>query len=216
MNSEVIVVIGLCAFLVLWYAGAYLINRRRGQHLYHWLQRGLDAMGGDWQTTWLGSPSSGVRLSTTEAPVPFQWVEMILLLENREILPFWLLGRLRGRRDWLILKAATDKVRPGEVEVLPKQSRTAEGLRQDAQPPWKWQEGPHGLAIASRGAGAQQQVDRLRRWLETYGGYLDRLSWRREAPQLQLQLRLAGLSDRPSEALLSDLRAAAAGTTESQ
>jgi hypothetical protein len=214
MSPELVAVIGLCAFLVLWYGAGYLFNRRHGQRLYHWLRPGLDALGSGWQTTWLGSPSSGVRLAATEAASPFQHLEIILLLENREIVLFWLLDRLRGRRDWLIFKATLDQARPGEVEAIPARSRLAQGLRQQTEQPWKWREGPHGLAIAYRGAGAQQQVARLGSWLEDYGLHLDRLSWRKETPHIQLQLRVAGLLDRPSDKFLADLRSAAIGTAE--
>jgi len=116
-------VVGLCAFLALWYGAGFLVNRRRGQRLYHWFVRGQDMLGADWKSVWIGSPASGVRFSVMEASPPFQQVEVILLLENREIMPFWLLDRLRGRRDWLILKATLRQARPGEVEVLPVRSR---------------------------------------------------------------------------------------------
>lgn len=214
MSPELIAIIALCAFLLLWYGAAYLLNRRRGQHFYHWLQAGLDALGSNWRTVWLGSPSGGFQLRAGEPAPPFGIVEIILLLENREIVLFWLIDLLRGRRDWLIIKAELDKVRPGEVEVIPSQSRLAEGFRRQSQQPWKWQEGPHGLAIAYRGAGAPQQVTRLASWLEAYGACLDRLSWRRETPHVQLQLRVAGMQDRPSDEFLSGLRGAITGAVQ--
>ncbi len=214
MNPEIAAIIGLCVFLVLWYGAGYLYNRRRGQRIYQWLRAGLDVWGRKWQTTWLGSSSSGVRLSTTEAVPPFQTADILLLLESREIVFFWLLDLLRGRRDWLILKAAFDKARPGEVEVIPTQSRLAQGFRQQSDPPWKWQDGPHGLAVAYRGAEAQHQVARLASWLDDYGACLDRLSWRKETPHVQVQLRVAGLLDRSSDTFLTDLHSAVIGTAE--
>lgn len=215
MSPEIIGIISLCAFLVLWYGGGYLINRRRGRRFYQWLRPELDTLGRACTTTWLGSPSSSVRLTVTEPSPPFQHLEIMLLLENREIVLAWFLNRLRGRRDWLVLKATLAKVRPGEVEVNPAESRIAQGLRQQAEQPWKWLEGPHGLAIAHRGAGAQQQADRLAAWLSSYGDCLDRLSWRREAPHLQLQLRAAGLLERSSADLLTSLQAAIRGAVRS-
>lgn len=211
MSPEIAFLVGLCAFLVLWFGAGYLLNRRQGQRLYRWLRAGLDALGPTWQTTWLGAPSSGVRVAAADPSAPFAFVEIILLLENREMPVFWLLDRLRGRRDWLILKAAFDKGRTGEVEVVPARSRLAQGFRQQSEQPWKWQEGPHDLAILHRGAGAPEQAARLAAWLEEYGACLDRFSWRQEMPHLQIQLRVNGLVDRPGERFLTGLRSALLG-----
>lgn len=210
MDRGVTVVIGLCVVLALWYAGGHLYNRRRGRRLFRWLETGLDVLGGEKEAGWLGSPANGARVNVIHAAPPFRRLEITLLLENRENLPLWLLGCLRGRRDWLIIKTTLRSPRHGEVEVGPA------GLRavRDLGPSWVRREGPHGLVIAYQGSGAAQQAAQLGPWLETYGACVHRFSWRRADPHIQLQARMGGLLTTSSEAFLTDLQAAIAMGTE--
>jgi hypothetical protein len=206
MEPGVIAVIGLCVFLVLWYGGGHLYNRRRGQRLFRWLETGLDVLGGERETGWLGSPASGARINVTRAVPPFRRLEITLLLENREILPLWLLHRLRGKQDWLIIKATLRSPRRGEVEVVPTKGRVAKGLRREQA--WTWQERTPGLGVAYQGNSAQRQVTALEPLLETYGTHIHRLSWRKTDPHIQLQMKVTGLLTTSSETFLTDLQAA--------
>ena len=192
MDPEVIAVIGLCVFLALWYGGGYLYNRRRGQRLFRWLEAGLDVLGGEREAGWIGSSATGARINVTRAAPPFRRLEITLLLENREMLPLWLVGRLRRKRDRLIIRATLRSPRRGEVEVVPATGPTAQGLRQEQERPWTWQEGPCGLAIAYRGSGAQPQVAGLVDWL---------------------QVKAAGLLAASSELFLADLQTAVGKAT---
>ena len=212
MDTGVIAVIGLCIVLALWYGGGYLYNRRRGQRLFRWLEAGLDVLGGEREAGWIGSPASGARVNVVHAAPPFRRLEITSLLENREMLPLWLLGHLRGRRDGLIIKATLRSPRQGEVEVVPATGQTARGLRQEQGQPWTWQEGSHGLSIAHRGSGAGPQVARLESWIDAYGAHLQRFSWRKADPHIQLQVNVAGLLTMSSEAFLADLQTAVGGT----
>jgi hypothetical protein len=207
MNPGGAIVIGLCILLVLWYGGGYLYNRRRGRRLFQWLEAGLDVLGGKREAGWLGSPASGARINITHAAPPFRRLEITLLLENREILPLWLLHRLRDTQDWLIIKATLRSPRRGEVEIVPARGRTAKDLRREQEQPWTWQERMDGLGVAHRDAGAQRQVTALNPWLDTYGVHLHRFSWRKTDPHIQLQMKAAGLLSTPSETLLTDLQA---------
>ena len=208
MDPGVVAVIGLCAFLALWYGGGYLYNRRRGQRLYRWLEAGLDVLGGEREAGWLGSPASGARVNVVHAAPPFRRLEITLLLENREALPLWLLGRLRGKRDWLIIKATLRSPRRSEVEVVPAKGQMGQALRREQEQPWTWQAGPYGLATAYQGSGAQLQMAGLEPWLETYGAHLHRFSWRKADPHIQLQMKVTKLLTTSSEDLLRDLQAA--------
>ncbi|MFQ6101934.1 MAG: hypothetical protein ACE5OS_11980 [Anaerolineae bacterium] len=205
MDPGVVAVIGLCAFLALWYGGGYLYNRRRGQRLFHWLETGLDVLGGDEREAgWIGSPASGARITVLRAASPFRRLEITLLLENREIPLLWLFDRLRGKRDWLIIKATLRSPHRGEVEVSPVSRRAVRRREQS----WIWQEGPHGLAITYQGPGAQRQVTALEPWLETYGACLHRFAWRKTDPHVQLRMNVAGLLATSSRVFLADLQAA--------
>ncbi len=212
MNSGTIVVIALSVFLVLWYGVGYLYNRRRGEWLFHWLEVGLETLGGEHEAGWLGSSTTGARATVVHAAPPFRRLEITLLLETREVMPLWLVYHLCGRRDRLIIKSTLRSPRQGEIELLPPNSATARALRQDRERPWTWRDGPRGLALAYRGAGAEEQVARLAPWLEQYGRHLERLSWRKADPHVQLQLRAGGLSATPSRRFFADLQAAVQGS----
>jgi hypothetical protein len=204
MEPGVIAVIGLCVFLVLWYGGGHLYNRRRGQRLFRWLETGLDVLGGETESGWIGSPASGARINVVHADPPFRRLELTLLLENREMPLLWLLDRLRGKQDRLIIRATLRSPRRGDVEVGTARRKAA----RHREEPWTWKEGPHGLAVAYQGAGAQRQVMALEPWLETCGAYLHRFSWNKSDPHIQLQIKVGGLLDTSSKALLADLQAA--------
>ena len=209
MDIGVIAVIGLCAFLALWYGGGYLYNRRRGQLIFRWLEAGLDVLGGEREAGWIGSPASGARVNVTRATAPFRRLEITLLLENREVPFLWLFDRLRGKRDWLIIRATLRSPRRGEIEIGSARRKAARHREQ----PWTWQEGPHGLAVAHQGAGAQRQVRALEPWLEAYGAHLHRFSWSRNNPHIQLRMNVAGLFVVPSKTFFTDLQTAVKGTS---
>jgi len=208
MDPGTIAIIGLCVFLALWYGGGYLYNRRRGQHFFRWLEMGLDVLGGERKAGWIGSPASGARINVTHAASPFRRLELTLLLENREIPLLWLWDRLHKKRDWLIIKSTLRSPCRGEIKVVPALGRLERDLRGEQQQPWTWQKGPHGLAIALRGVGAQRQVAGLRPWLKTYGAYLHRFAWQKTDPHVQLQVKIADLLVASSETFLADLQAA--------
>jgi hypothetical protein len=209
MDPGVVVVIGLCVFLALWYGGGYLYNHRRGQRLFRWLEAGLDVLGDEREAGWIGSPASGARINVTRAASPFRRLEITLLLESREILLLWLFDRLRGKRDGLIIRATLRSPRRGEIEIGSAKRKAARRREQ----PWTWEEGPHGLAVAYQGSGAQRQVTALEPWLRTYGAHLHRFSWRKTDPHVQLQMKVASLLATSSETFLADLQAAMGGAT---
>jgi hypothetical protein len=204
MEPGVAVVIGVCAFLALWYGGGYLYNRRRGQRLFRWLEAGLNVLGGEVESGWIGSPAAGARVNVLHADPPFRRLELTLLLQNREILPLWLLDYLRGRRDRLIIRATLRSPRRGEIEIGSARRKAA----RRRQEPWEWQEGPHRLAIASQGPGARQRAAALALWLQSYGVHLYRLCWRGRDPHIVLEISLTGLLAAPSDKFLNDLQVA--------
>jgi hypothetical protein len=208
MDPGTVAVIGLCVFLALWYGGGHLYNRHRGQRLFRWLKAGLDTLGGETEAGWIGSPASGARINVRHADSPFRRLEITLLLENREILPLWLLQRLRGSRDWLIIKATLRSPCRDEIEIIPVSGRVAQDLRREKELPWEWKDGPRGLAVAYRGPGAQDRATALGPWLETYAQHLHRFSWRKTDPHVQLQAKATGLLLIPSETFLTDFQVA--------
>jgi hypothetical protein len=207
-----VAVVALCVFLTLWYAVGYLYNRRLGQRLFHWLDAGLDVLGSERQVGWIGSPASGARFHILHAKPPFRRAEVTLLLARREIPLLWLLDYLQGRRDGLIIKTTLRSAEQGELEVSPARSGVL-GLSKrpsilPQEPSWTLDQGPHGLVIARHGTYAQQQLTRLKPWLEAYGASLRHFSWQKRDPHIQFQMNVGGLTATSSETFLADLQAA--------
>jgi hypothetical protein len=114
LGQTIVVYLGI--FLILWYAVALIYNRRLGIRTYRWLQPGVATLGKITQAKWLGSSGSGARIGVAQAKHPFRQAEVAFLLETRELLPLWLLNRLRGIRDSLVVRAQLRSVPQGELE----------------------------------------------------------------------------------------------------
>ncbi len=208
MRPEIIAITGLCTLLALWYGVGHLINRRRGQRLFRWLESGLDVLGEEREAGWLGSPASGARVNVVHANPPFRRLEITLLLENREVPLLWLFDRLRGRQDRLIIRATLRSPHRGAIVV-----RSASGRTHPQEEYWRRQKGPHGLSVAVQGRGTERQVTALMPWFQSYGKHLQHFTWQKTDPHIQLQMKMGGLVVTPSEVFLADLQATIGGAT---
>lgn len=205
-SQRVLIVVAL--LMLLWYVIGTWHSRRRGIRTLEWLREGLRLLGGQLQAGWIGgSASSGARVAVNKANPPFQRLETTFILESREILPLWLVNLMRGKRDELIIKAHLRSPRRGEIEVVLSGSRLERSLRKEGQGSWRWQEGPHNLRVAHRGAQGEALSAAMVPFLNSYGCSLRRFSYRRDKPHLLLRIHLAGLIDRPSTDFFSDLTA---------
>ncbi|MGD8997129.1 MAG: hypothetical protein PVH80_03405 [Anaerolineae bacterium] len=202
MKQGTLAIIALSALLVLWYVALHLYNRRRGRRLRGWALAVLDALGGERDEGWIGSPASGGRINVRRAEPPFRRLEITFLLANREIPLLWLADHLRGKQDRIIMRATLRSPRRGEVMVR------SDGRTQRHDEAWKWEAGPHDLRVACRGHGARRLVAALEPWLEAYGPHVSRFDWSKQDPHINLQLRIAGLLPRRAETILADLGAA--------
>jgi hypothetical protein len=201
------VILFVCLILIVWYVIGLIYNRRRGIHTLNWLKEGLPILGGEVNMGWIGSANSGARIGVQDTTPPFQRMELVFLLESRELLLLWLADLLRGRRDRLILRA-TLRTRPhGEIMVLPAASRSTAKARQ-AVSEWSWEDGPHGLTVGHSGGKETSSLTSLRPFLEAYGVSLSRLSLQPRDPHLLLVMDLAGLCREPSTLFFEHLKGA--------
>lgn len=202
MNTGTIIVITLSVFLLLWYAGGHLYNRRQGQRLFRWLREGLDVLGEDHQWGWLGSPASGARILIHRAYPPFQRMEITLLLENREIPFLWLVDHLQRKRDAIIIRATCRSPGSGEIQVGPLSE-----IHSPQVSSWSRETGPHGLMMAYRGPGTPRQLAKLTPWLIRYGSYLHRFLLQNRDPHLTVWMDVAGLAKScPAATFFGDLK----------
>lgn len=199
MSDWTIAVIAVSALLAVWYVVGHFYNRERGRRLMRWVQRGLDALGGEWEAGWIGSPASGARVNVRRGTQPFRRLELTLLLENRELPFLWLLDRLRGRRDRIIMRGTLRSPRHGEVIAF---SSGPTDLGSEA---WTWEESSVGLRIASRGRQGPRMAASLMPWFTAYGSHLRRFHWRNQDPHINLELAIAGLLDTKAETVFADL-----------
>ncbi len=112
--------LALAVSLGVGYLVGLYVNRRRGQAAYRWLAQGLrQSFDGGVQGRWLGSASTGARLSVQRPGGPFRQVEVAFLLQTRELWPLWLVNRLRGKGDQLVLRVWLRHGVPVEWEMGP-------------------------------------------------------------------------------------------------
>ena len=105
----VAVVMGWFAFGVVW-------NIRRGNAVLKWMQDGLPRLGEKTTLRWMGS--SAVELVIAKARQPFRRVELIVVLEPRDVPWFWLMSRAQGRRDMLIVRGQLATAPQFEFDLL--------------------------------------------------------------------------------------------------
>lgn len=215
LGQTIAVYLGI--LLILWYGAASIYNRRLGIRTYRWLQPGVSTLGKITEAKWIGSSGSGARIGVAQAKHPFRQAEVAFLLETRELLPLWLLNRLRGRRDSLIVRVQLRSVPHGELEILPQgHSRFKDLLADSRQNPWTMldRQFPAGLQAAARGRNIDSLLESADALLNEVGPGVRRLSLARTSPHLILDVKIANLSSNPSERFFSLLTEAFGGDRE--
>lgn len=195
----IILVVGLMA-------GSWL-NRRRSKAIGLWLQAGLATLGGQTTWRWVRGINSGAQITIEAAGKPFRRLEIGYFLVTRELPPLWGIEWLRGKRDLLTVRGELRQPPDCEVEVVPAAGDLRRKLdAANEGDALRWEDGPAGLAIGSRGAGASAAAAKLRPLLEHYGPRIQRLSLRPRRPHLMLFLNLAGPETASATDLLRGIR----------
>jgi len=197
--------IALAVALGVGYLVGLVLNRRLGRAAYRWLHRGLStAWNRPVQGRWLGSASTGARLNVAQPPAPFRDFEAAFLLQTRELWPLWLVNRLRGKGDELVIRASLRHGVPVEWEIGPERfaARAAEEgfarVSDLAVPP--------GWAAWARPAPERATRPDWTPLLTRYAGALRGVSLRRGAPHLIVRLDLAAAQRIPAQDLIRTLQ----------
>ncbi len=208
MDTGQWIAIGLSVLLGAWYLIGAIINRRRGIATYHWLHAGLTRLGEVGEAKWIGSAGTGARLVAGQANKPFRRIEVIFLLESREIMPLWLFNRLRKKQDEMIFKATLRRPPSLEIEAAPAGNRRLKELLAPAegkQAAFKEVSAPSGFTMLTRGRTANDgQLTATQRLLERYPRAIIQLSLRQQIPHLLLRLNIPPLRE-AGEAFWEDL-----------
>jgi hypothetical protein len=199
------VVIALCVLLTVWYVVGWRLNRTQGERLLEWIVRGLRTSGDQTTVSKLGM--SGFQVNVSRAGAPFKTIEATIVLQPREILLLWILNLLRGRSDYLILRATLRSSPRGEVVVVEKKGPLVERVMKGVnESDWTRRDTATGLVMAFRGKGGEQQANAISDLVENLSPRLVRLSLSKKDPHLVANLSLAGLDRESALLLLSSLR----------
>lgn len=139
MSPQMAIFVAAVILIVGWFALGTHVNIRKGHRFMEWVQAGLPLFGEKTTLRWLGS--SVVHLTIEKAHPPFRRVEVLIVLEPRDVPPLWLLSRLRGRRDLLIVRTEMRSVPKLQVEILHPEAWSTRSIASEAQQ-LQWQPMP--------------------------------------------------------------------------
>lgn len=205
----------LVALVMGWFAFGVIWNIRRGSAVLKWMQAGLPRVGEKTTLRWLGS--SAVELVIAKARPPFRRVDLVLVLEPRDVPWFWLLARLRGRRDMLIVRGQLVTAPQFEFDLLAPGSWSARETvgRGEAR---QWETEPladaHFRAPAPTRPLSRQRAPAALEAARKVRPTVWRLSSRREAPQLELHVPLPDPRQDDAAQFFNALRALAERMSE--
>lgn len=189
------IVIGLSVLLVLWYPFGRQMNRRRGLKALRWLREGIRAYESQAAVTWVGA--SAFRVDVQGALGPFKRVGMMVLLEAREVLLLWIINRLRGQRDILVIRGNLRLKPKTDLEVTRRGWRAGRAMRALEKEGWTVHS-LNGMFIALKRD--REIASRLASALSETAG-LVRLSLRKRSPHLIANFHLSGLEGMTAESL---------------
>jgi hypothetical protein len=208
MNLGEWIIIGLSAFFLVWYIALNIFNRRRGLATYQWLRRGLADVGEITDAQWLGSSSTGGRFVVARAKKPFLRLEAMYLLETREILPYWIISHLRGRRDEIIIRASLRTNPKIAIEIGRTINRQITDMSSQEQKQLDEQVRlVEGFTISRHGPGDAPGEEYLNEFLSDFGKSVQRISLQRETPHLEVRLSIKPLLLTSSETFFEMLKA---------
>jgi hypothetical protein len=180
------VVLLLVVFL-LWFALGTQGNVRRGEAFLRWLQGGLPVLGRRTSVRWLGS--SAVELKIADPSEPFSEAATLVVLEPRDLGWMWALGRSRGRRDFLILRARLKRSPSFELEAGDPKGWTGDD-RLKRIDPGAWAKTQWGeVRVAHTPEADPGEVRRFWDDLERLSGGVWRISVRRDNPHIEVHVR---------------------------
>jgi hypothetical protein len=183
--------IGIAAVaIVAWFAAGTIWNVRQGRALMRWMQDGLPLLGERTTVRWLGS--SAIEMAIRDGKAPFAGVTLVIFLEPRDMPWSWALGRLRGRRDTLIIRGVLRRVPAVEFEALDAASWSGREALPRVPPDWPVRQntGQDGLVVHHVSPGALADADALLTLAQRAGLAVKRLSVRRTEPNFQLHVAI--------------------------
>lgn len=189
-----------------WYAVGTQYNVRLGNRALQWLQQGLPVIGEKTTLRWLGS--SVVELKLAKPRDPFRAVDLMIVMEPRDIPPFWLLGHLEGRRDLVIIRAHLNNAPRFELEARGDKTWGTASAKRDPKGTWTELTGglPNGVRAEYRGDISAERAREMLGKALAPDVHLTRLSIARGVPNLEMHLLLPPLNQSSAPRLFTRLR----------
>ena len=190
-----LVVVMVAVFLAWFFIGS-IVNRRRIAEAARWINRGLEVLRepppnpSKASIKWISTNAFNILL---EGPrPPFRGVVATVLLQSRDMITVWLMDRLTGRRDLLLLRCELRRQPIWGLEVFRPRSILAGDARRSATlEGWPIEPSGNGSLVAAHGGGKAGEL--CRALLEALGDErrrLVRLGIRRRSPHLTIALDL--------------------------
>jgi len=206
-DPGVLFVVVLSVFLLVWYIAANTYNRNRGVSIYRWLRKGMERLGEITNAQWISSSGTGAKIILAKANPPFKKIEVIYLLETREIFPYWIINHIRGRRDEVYIKAILRKIPKIELIVRAKKTRksTLPEIK-DQSLGFEQIQAPQGFLMASRGQHGENFRQDLFEIIPGLSETLESLTLQKESPQLLITAKVKNLLSLSPELFFTQLK----------
>lgn len=188
MNPQYILVV-VVVIVMGWFAFGVIYNLRRGDAMLRWMQAGLPRIGERTTFRWLGT--SVADLVIAHAKAPFRRLETLLVLKPRDVFWMTIMAALQGRNDVVIFRAQLNTPPLFDLELA--DSRTWSGrdsLRQVTARGWEGKPYRDLQLMAPKGLLdlAASTLDKLNAPMQQLAPRYERLSLRREAPNLEIHI----------------------------
>jgi hypothetical protein len=204
---------------ILWIFGGILViyalsslvgaayNGWRARRMARWLRVGLSITGKPSQVRWLNPLRTAGQIVVHETRSPFRKVDAAFALEPLHNLPGWVLRRIKGKRDEVIVRADLRSTPGQEIEAGRSANQILLAfLHKERDKAFNQVNQPAGYTIGWRGAEDAHRLRRLQQLLENHPYAVERISLRREITHLALRLDAVGLFRASSESLFDALR----------
>lgn len=182
--TGLVVAIALGVFI--WFLAGMQMNLARGNAALRWMKDGIQLLSEKTSLRRLGS--SVVQMGMNAPRPPFKHIDILVMLEPRDVVFFWLASRRGGRRDALVLRGDLRRAARCEFDVLDASSWSGkDALKHHTPAEWK-QESHEGLLFAAEDEEAVEVAQQILPLAQKMGGRLVRLSARRTVPHLEIHL----------------------------
>jgi hypothetical protein len=187
LGLPAVLVVG--AIFIVWFVAGNELMRRRGRSLAIWSKRALDPLGGRQAIQWITLHS--FRLEIEGLKPPFTSGTMTGLVESWDVPITWLINRLNGRRDMVLVQLALRQQPIRGIELFRLRSLLAGDARQmAAEEGWTTEPFEEFQLAAMPGATPQRLASELLAALGPRRADLLRLALRRRGLHLTLALNI--------------------------